>query len=476
MRRLLPLLLVSLVVGCGGDDGDSETTGEQAGSAIGAIPADVPVVFEVSADLESDEWRSAIAFAEALDPSGRDLAEALKADLFDGEVAYADVEPFLGDDLAFGLSGVVDEEPEGVIAIEIDDEEQARATLEDAAAEGERDATYDGVDYAVEEDGAAAGIVDGVLLGASDEESFKAAVDASRGDSIADAQAYQQAIEQAPDERLMSAYAETDGLLNLIADSGAVGPDVLEAIEQAPGLEPGAGVVASLVAEEDAMTLDLSAPGEAADGQSVADLPGGAWFALALGGEQLGQGILQGLAQSGGSEATQIADQLGLTAFLEGLDAVTLRVGGTAIAELNGQAELQGSDAGAAQDVVQGAAGQLRTLGAPVQLEGDRATITAPPLELGFEADGGTLRVSVGEQPDSDLADDEAFGDAADRLDLDRPVLFVDFAPLEQLMGSVPSDPDIEEAIAVLAELGYVIAGAGEDDGTVHSRVVLTLR
>ena len=173
MRRLAAMLIaLTVLAGCGGDDAEDATGGE-AGAATSAIPADVSVVIEASADLESDEWRSALAFAERLDPGDRNLAEALKADLFDGEVTYADVEPFLGDGLAFGLSGVADDEAQGIIAIEIDDEEAARATLEESADEGERDATYDGVDYAVEESGAASGIVDGLLIGASDEANFE---------------------------------------------------------------------------------------------------------------------------------------------------------------------------------------------------------------------------------------------------------------------------------------------------------------
>ncbi len=126
---------------------------------------------------------------------------------------------------------------------------------------------------------------------------------------------------------------------------------------------------------------------------------------------------------------------------------------------------------------MQRAARELRVLGAPVKVEGDQVTLSIPPAKLlRMEADGGTLRVSAGEQPESNLDDDEAFSEAADKLDLDRVSLFTDFAPLQELLSTLPADPDLEEAQKVLRELGYLIAGSGEDDGALHGRFVLTLR
>ncbi len=480
MRRLLPIFIVFLVAGCGGDDNGPESSpaGSSSGAATAAVPADTPVVIEISADLESDQWQSALTFAGRLDPADRDLADTLSAELFDGEVAYEDVEPWLGDGLAFGLSGVEDGEPAGVLAIETTDEEAARETIS-REGEGDKPVTYKGVDYTVEDTGSASGVFDGMVVGTSDETTFKAAVDASQGESMADDTTYQEALAEAPEDHLVTAYADVDGLLALLADSGAVPQETLDTVRETPGFQGGSAVVATLVAEEDAMTFDAVGTGDAPapEGPSVADLPGGAWFALAAGGEQFGQGILQGLEQSGGNEATQIADELGLTAFLGGLENVTLRLGGTSIGELEGAFELIGSDADAASAIVQRAARELRVLGAPVKVEGDQVTLSIPPAKLlRMEADGGTLRVSAGEQPESTLDEDEAFGEATDKLDLDRVSLFTDFAPLQELLSTLPADPDLEEAQKVLAELGYLIAGSGEDDGALHGRFVLTLR
>ena len=482
MCRLFLLVLLVFVTGCGGDDSGTESTPSGNG-ATAAVPADTPVVIEISADLESDQWRSALTFAGRLDPSDQDLTATLTDQLFDGEVPYEDVEPWLGDHLTFGLAGIEDGEPAGVLAIETTDEEASLETIArqgEGEGEGDEAASYKGVDYAVEESGSASGVFDGLVVGTSDEATFKAAIDASQGDSMADDATYTEALALAPEDHLMTVYADVDGLLTVLADSGAVPPETLDTVRQTPGFGSGSALIASLAAEDDAMTLDAAAAGgdvPAPEGPSVADLPGGAWFALAAGGEQFGEGVLQGLAQSGGNEATQIADELGLTAFLSGLENVTLRLAGTSIGELEGAFELIGSDANAASAIVQRAVRELRVLGAPVQLEGDQATLSIPPAKvLRMEADGGTLRLSAGEQPESNLDDEEVFSEAADELDLDRVSLFTDFAPLEELLGTLPADPELQQALTVLGELGYLIAGSGEQDGSAHARAVLTLR
>ena len=477
MRRLTALLIViCAVAGCGGDEGGAAPS-SGGGAALSAIPADLPVVIEVSADLESDQWESALAFAERLDPSDRDLNEALTAELFDGDVAYEEVQGWLGESAALGLSGVKDGEISGVFAFEVTDEEAARKTLEKDTQGEPR--TYEEVEYFVDpEDGSTSGLLDGLAVGASDEASFKAAVDATKGGSVAEDGTYQEALDQAPDDRLMTAYADVDGVLGLLADSGSVPPETLEQVRHAPGFENASSVVASLVAEDDAMTLEVAAPGvdEVPEGPTVADLPGGAWFALVGDGSSFGDSFMQSFEQSGGPEAVRIAEELGLTAFLEGLETMSVRLGGTSIGELNGALELTGADEEAARNLIQRSARELKVLGAPVQLEGDRATINVPPVEVRAEADGGTVRVAAGAEPEGSLSDDETFSAAAEAIGLDQIVVFTDFAPLEELLRSLPSDPDLEEGLAVLRELGYFVVGAGEEDGTVLGRFVLTLR
>ena len=54
--------------------------------------------------------------------------------------------------------------------------------------------------------------------------------------------------------------------------------------------------------------------------------------------------------------------------------------------------------------------------------------------------------------------------------------MFVDFAPIEELVQALPQDPDIEEAMPVMAELGTLIVGSESDDDTARARVVLSLR
>ena len=198
LRRLPPaalaLAIALLASGCG-DDHE-----EGGGGAFSAIPAD-PVLYleaDISGEDEQHENLDAILselgkvplLGTAVDPKAM-IAGALE-DLGaqNGiEISYEeDFEPWLGEMLAVGYESLAREDAAFVLAIDVDDEEIARDSVEritaaDAASEAE--AEYDGVTYQRSASGEyAIGVFDDKFVLATVEE-FEAAVDASRGDSVA---------------------------------------------------------------------------------------------------------------------------------------------------------------------------------------------------------------------------------------------------------------------------------------------------
>lgn len=485
------LLAALAVAGCGGDDGgeDPAPAAVAADDPANVLPPGAPVVVSVASDLDSEQVQSALAFAERVEPSDRDLDEALRSELESGDISFeSDIQPWLGDTGMLALDGVMGDEPTGVAAAKTTDEAAAQEVL-DRAIDESTERTYKGVTYALDNDDQSAnGIVDGFVVAASDEAHFKQAVDAAQGTSLADDAQFRETFGRAPEERLGAAYVDVDGVIELIEQSGQVPPGTFDQVDQIPGFEPGSTLVVALVAEEDQMTLETVSseplPEGAADGPDIAELPGDPWLALAspIMGEQFLQGFNQGVAASGIAGAEQILESVGLPRLLEGLESLALRFGGESITAINGELTLGGSDAAAAEEfltkVSPFAQQAASSNGVQLQTEDNGLSAQFGPYEISVTTDGGDLSVRVGNEPDGSLGDQEGFQTAQDALGIDdgTTVAFVDFEPLGTFLESLPQDPEMEQVMAVVAELGVLAFGTGEQDGHAVSRAVLSLR
>ena len=485
LRLVLSLFAACLLAaGCGGEDSGGD-------DPASVLPAGSPLVVELSTGPDSRQGQAALEFAERVDPGDRDLGKLLEGSLdeeFEGYSYAKDVKPWLGQ-VAVAVDGF--EEFQGVVALEVRDEEAARAFVKKVSQDDKYvDRTYENVSYQTDPDGTAQGFVDGYLVVASDEARFKRAIDASQGKgALTDDAKYKQGTGRAPDERLALGYVELDPLVALLEQSEALAPQVQEAISQAPGLGTGQTAVAALVAREDRLILetagDANAAGVADPGPDVASLPASAWIAAA--GPVAGPGFLVGLEQGlltadGTRDAAAALDRLKLRAFLEGLKRVSVHFGGTEVTSLSGGLKLTGDDEQAAAAVVGRVAGEVRRLAGPnvrVQTAGSTATLTAGPYTARLAAEGKDLSLELGRPSSERLEDRPAFQDAVEALDLSGAThsVFVDFPELAKLVANLaPDDPQTRLAIDVLDGLDALIGGTAKDGETLRARFVLTLR
>src|SRR5918996_5293058 len=208
-------------VACGDDD--SVSTGS---SAAALVPADALVYADAVVRPEGDQREhveAALGTLLGVDDPGATIVEALEGEFAaeDTELDYAeDLEPWLGE-----RGGVFflnfEDDSDGAFVLEATDDAAAQAALERIVeAEGEpRSATYEGVEYTRNDEGDAAGLVDGFAVIGSNA-GFEAAVDTSAGESLADSDTYAQALETAADDRLVTVYAEPGNILDVVVGSG----------------------------------------------------------------------------------------------------------------------------------------------------------------------------------------------------------------------------------------------------------------
>jgi Protein of unknown function (DUF3352) len=514
--------LAVFAAGCG-DDGESAATGAGA-----AIPADALVYAEADISGEGDQHAKLDSLLTELGEipllgtpiEPRDLiAQALEDSAADYglDFSYAeDVEPWLGDSAAVGYTSVEDPDPTFVVSIAVDDETLARDAVERTTAEDrgeETEAEYDGVSYLVSESGDyAVGVFDGMLVLTTADE-FEAAVDAARGDSIAEDDAVGEALAALPEERLGALWVDVEAAVESGGDSPEAQADLDAVREAAPELlEP---VAAAAVAGERTLALDVAVPhGEDAPDFSgtgkLAEAPSDSFAALGFAafGEQLGT-ILDRVESFGGT---------GLVDAFEGVAGVPLDdvLAGIGDAVAYGRGSLPEDfvvtmDAGLTgeSDAPEQALDGLRQLA-----EEDQDTVVGPALgdgtgfsaeptpavantspirfinaELGEELSliaAGDRQAAEATVPTDTLADTERFQAASEAITDDFDL--VGFADLEPILDSfVPGGsildlaigdvPPEQAALGFLADkLGFAAAGIREDGDYTVQRLLVGLR
>jgi hypothetical protein len=258
----LALLAVALVfAGCGGSD--------SSGSDLAGLAAPGSLVYVEGTLRPSGELKSNVdSLAQAV--GGIDnLGEYVVAKLEDsargkGEpFDYAkEVEPWLGEKAGVAFKSLKDGKlTEPVVVVESTDVAATQKFIDTQAKQSKvpyKDGSYEGVDFKVGgSNGNAIGVVGESLVVAEDGESgFKAAVDASNGESLADEARFQDAISAASDGSLADAYVDVGGLIE--ASGNGIEPQVQEILENA-GIDPSeATAVASVVPGSDQVEIDLS--------------------------------------------------------------------------------------------------------------------------------------------------------------------------------------------------------------------------
>ena len=260
------------------------------------------------------------------------VADALR-ESDEGKLDYEkDVKPWLGDKVAFfasappaGAKAAADMPAAVVLAT--DDEDKARDAIEKSGGSDLKERTYKDVDYFrdPDEDGElnAGGVIDGFAV-VGTEAAFKAAVDASKEESLSEADRFKTATENAEDERVGLFYSDIQGLISAVGQQQQAGLPLAALsgpLQQLFGDKP---VVATARAENDGVVIDSSLSTQGGllmslfgkGTELLGELPADSWAAVGqpVGGQFLTELVNMFAGFAGGREqlAAQVRRQTGL--------------------------------------------------------------------------------------------------------------------------------------------------------------------
>jgi hypothetical protein len=244
--RILSLLLVviatAFLAACGGSDDDEGSSGSNQGAgaagtdgkAAEAIPADSLLFTSVNVDQDSDAWKQLVAVGSRF-PGWAQLATEFQTSLNevseDGTSWANDIEPWLGDEVAFAVTSLdlsTPSSPEPVFVGYAESTDDAKATaLLEKGDDVAPIADYKGYKrWSSGEDGFAAIGKEAVLIG-STEAALNQAIDTREGagQNLADAQTFKDTLAALPEDNLGVVYVDGPKLAQLAAlaaQSGAV--------------------------------------------------------------------------------------------------------------------------------------------------------------------------------------------------------------------------------------------------------------
>lgn len=443
MRRfpaLLALLLAAAALpGCGGG-------GAGAADTAMVVPKNAFFYGEAVIDPDGEQEQAAraiIARFPGEGPPEQRLEKAIAKGLREsdeGKLDYEkDVKPWLGDTIGFfggapaGNANAQGGYSEGLGAVVVatEDEDAALEAIQKSGGKDLTKKTYKDVEYFrdPDEDGElnAGGIIEGFAV-VGTEAAFKAAVDASKGESLAESERYKKALDSAEDERIGFIYYDVQGVINVLARQQGAGAQVAllgGTFRQLFGDQP---IIATAKAENDGVVVDSALPAEGGSLFSffgkgtdlIGELPAGSW--AAFGQPELGKSISQ-LVESfagfaGGKERikAEVQRQTGLDLdrdILGWIGDVAFFVEGTDMESIGGGAVIASTDQAASRRALAG----LRRLieregGVPVRaVEGGFAVMDPEtPKGVFFVQKGERVAIAYGRD-----AADSAFG-ASGRL------------------------------------------------------------
>jgi hypothetical protein len=458
LRRILAVSLLALTALVGAACGSSD---ESTADPAAVAPARAPAYVEVTVALEGKEREDALAAARKVLGTD-DPADALRRMLR----SPGDVDPWLGDRIgAFLQPGA--RGGAGLVAA-VSDGDAARDWVE---RQGTRTERHRDTEIRLGDAGDAFAVVDDRVV-TGPPAAVKAAIDAAEGDALADADAFEDALDrvQGPDG-IGRAYLAPRALLETQVAGGAAGGmfgslavgALTDALPTAAGAKLRANGSRILA---DVATIGGARPGQPPDPEDLAAVTGTAWLAAGLGnvGERL-------KASLGGSEAL-----LGLVGAQAGLDLDRELLGwmgdgtfvltGPSIAQPRGALVVASTDPAATRAVIPklGAlvtrfapGATVRTLRAAGVDAGITVRVQGVPAPVHVAAAGDRFVVAAGQQalreaidPSSRLGDDPDFRAAAATLgDGLRPTVFVRARGAAPLAGG--SAPTVERFSALVA-------------------------
>ncbi|MCB0871366.1 MAG: DUF3352 domain-containing protein [Solirubrobacterales bacterium] len=519
--------LAALVISaCGGSSDDSGAT-ELAKYA----PADSPVFIEGAVQPSSDVAANVDSITETL--AGVNVGDLIKDSISsdsDGEVDFdTDVQPWLGENAGIfvefdpasfadsatggGISSLTAEAGEPAITsydpetdgekygliVETTDADAAKAFIDkQIASDPDMDSTegeYEGFSYTVEADGTTGGIVDDNLVMASTEDVFKSAIDASKGDNLADTDAFKDLSGKAADGALATVYTANDPYLAALKEQGLDFGGLYEAL--GISLE-GSGTVVSLVPEADEISMKgyTNAGSDLTSGDPSAlieTFPADSIVALGSGDvgsnatkimDALNSEGIPGLLEPGQVDKAinEASGQIDIKGIVDSLETVAFFMNGTNERNLGGALVATSSN-------IEPIESSLRGISSLVGLAGDASVRPLPggvagfrvftedlpgrPVVIGVKDDrmviGVGMKASLNALTGSGqtLADSDAYRAADASTEEAGLDMFADPANIAKLIVSEGAgEPEALEIAKIVRKFQFMAAGSSDSEGT----------
>jgi len=507
-RVLAPIaLLVSLLLalsGCGGAS-SSSSSGSKGPDPATVAPASAALYGEATVRPSGEMKDGVVAAARKvlhIDDPGAALTR-LFDDASTTGVRYArDIEPWLGPRvggfLALPANGNGD--PDWALALAIADRSTFEAALPRLRRGDRHDVgAYRGVSYDQDDKdetySARVGdfYVGGTLAG------LRAAIDASRGKSLADESRFADATGDVPDDALAFVYADPKALVAAAGDMSDVPAQLRSSLRQ---LAEGGAAVASLTANADEIAIEGSGSSKLVEQDSsgaevsVGQLPGDAWLAAAT--PPIGPLVKSALDAAGVHDraAAQVRADLGLDLdkdLLDTLGGLGVFARGESPLDIGGGVLLQLTSAAAAQRLLT----RLQAIvaagaGVPVQpaaaagARGFQLSIPQSPQPIVVLAKGDKIAAGYAASSAQDLLDpQERFDESgagkaaiATLGDDYAPSLVLIVPPLAALLRALDElqVADLSSVLPYLDAYRSLAVGTKRDGDRLSVRIVAALR
>jgi hypothetical protein len=509
------LLLIAVVVAaCGGAPG----AGDDADPAT-AVPAGAAIYLEGVVRPEGDQRADVLDAARKVlrtpDPEAKLRALVDQGlEKSDGPgVSYAkDIAPWLGRKVGVWVSGLDRSKPGYAVLVATKDTDKAQAAI-DKGAKGQTSTqrSYKGVDYQVDADGVAAGVV-GDFFAVGTEPEFRRTIAAKDGASLAEDKRYTSTIDQLDESRLGSFYVDLKPFFEqaLQSDPQAAGQlEQIRSIFPIDELDPLGG---ALLANGDRIAFDTVMQGAGVKSLSafspllgtgttplIAELSGDAW--AAYGAPNVGPGLKTVFARAagalGGAAAAQQLEQrygIDLERDVFGwIGDVALFVRGSDQSTLDGGLVIQATDPENMRNAFGKLVGLLQAQGGkkvtPVRVKGAAVAFSAGPAQgLGkpviLARSDDRVVIGLGEPatadalaPESRLGDSELYGSAKTLLGGVEPTLLLSMPDLVKAVGaSGNAGAGFARAKPYLDAYSVIASGGSLEGDTLKSRAVAGLR
>jgi hypothetical protein len=512
MRKLLLVFIATLsaaafaAAGCGNEE-------EAASGAVELVPANSFVYGEATLEPEGDQKEAVDSILSKFpggDQTGDKLKELIEKGLRESDAPITfkdDIEPWLGDEVAFFAGGGGTDATQvaaGLIAT--DDEDAALAALEKSAEGKLKKQDYNGVEFLTDESGEAGAVFDGFLV-LGTPVAVRAAIDAGKGDepNLSDSDGYKNAIEDAAEDRLGFIWVDMPQALKIAEENGGAAaiPGSLKQAFKEP-------VVATVDADDDGVVFEASASADLAKSigllgdpsDLLTELPADSWLAMAQTdfGKLLDYYVDAFAGVAGGRDVIeqQLRSATGLDLqrdVIEWMGDFGIFVRGSSLSELDGALVVETSDEAASGRFIAalerlaktqgGGEIQVGPLSAPGGGDGFtlRGQGVPKPIHV-FQRDGrvvfayGDAAATDATDADGKLGDDPDFSATRDSLGDYEVSFYMQLQPIFDLVDSTEAanDADWQRAKPYLEPLSALLAGTSGDGDDLKSAFKIVVK